>query len=329
MIISKKIWNLDRDHPVRSLLRWGIYVLLIVGVVALIVHTFPLIFEWLQGRFFKDADAKTGEVFDGVSAFFSAVAFGLLILTVLLQAHELSLQRRELQDTRMVLKQQADTLELQQFDSTFFNLLSLHNEIVRSLVLINQPPRSHISQGLTIEVSSREPIRYEGHEVPPVLVGLLLDKLHDAKYKHPEGSYTDLYTEAYRLLFLAHRDLLGHYFRNLYHVVKFVDRSKIKEKKRYTNFLRAQLSGSESELLFFNCKSEWGTGFLELAIRYSLLEHLPLGDHFPPELLLTYPREAYGNSVFLLGYYDHLSGDRDQHATQAGEAKPSVSGDSG
>ncbi|MBK8344630.1 MAG: hypothetical protein IPL12_15845 [Bacteroidetes bacterium] len=43
---------------------------------------------------------------------------------------------------------------------------------------------------------------------------------------------------------------MGHYFRNLYHIIKYIDNSNIENKRTYTNFVRAQLSSHELALIF-------------------------------------------------------------------------------
>lgn len=75
----------------------------------------------------------------------------------------------------------------------------------------------------------------------------------------------------------------GHYFRNLYRIVKIIDERKFssdkvedyKIKYSYTSILRAQLSDDEIKWLFFNCISNLGNEkFKPLLEKYSLLKIL-------------------------------------------------------
>ncbi|HAY3535185.1 putative phage abortive infection protein [Elizabethkingia meningoseptica] len=64
-------------------------------------------------------------------------------------------------------------------------------------------------------------------------------------------------------LFEGHENKLGHYYRHLYHTVKFVANydSKIvdyKNKRKYLQLLRAQLSNYEQLMLFYNWASGYG-----------------------------------------------------------------------
>src|SRR5687768_11681898 len=65
-----------------------------------------------------------GDMFGAINALFSGLAFAGIIITILLQGRELALQRNELSLTRKEFKQQNETLWLQRFENTFFNLLS-------------------------------------------------------------------------------------------------------------------------------------------------------------------------------------------------------------
>jgi hypothetical protein len=81
---------------------------------------------------------------------------------------------------------------------------------------------------------------------------------------------------AYDTFYANHQEDLGHYFRTLYHLIKFVKFSNFeyKEKRRYTSLVRAQLSAYELGLLFYNCLSRYGKGFKPLVEEFGLLEHL-------------------------------------------------------
>lgn len=92
--------------------------------------------------------------------------------------------------------------------------------------------------------------------------------------------------------------LLGHYFRNIYNIVKFLDKEKSlsnSSKEFYIKLLRTQLSNSEIWLLFINSLSEIGSnwnnmGFIE---KYQLIKNLPSNYH--PQIN---PKEFYPSIIF-------------------------------
>ena len=205
-----------------------------------------------------------GDAFGALNAVFSGLAFTLFWYTVYLQRREIALQREELSLTRdemtgqkEQLRRQAEQLTLhseamarQNFETTFFSMLSLHNEIVNSLTIKDKT----------------------GRLVFPELIEELKSKAHWCL--HNKGVHTGHHSsEEGRSIFgkLTEQELsdcyegfykdfssVGHYFRNLYNIVKFVKNSGQKDKRFYTNIIRAQLSNAELALLFYNCLSDKG-----------------------------------------------------------------------
>jgi hypothetical protein len=116
---------------------------------------------------------------------------------------------------------------------------------------------------------------------------------------YPDGEDLEPTQKVYEAFYKEYQHELGHYFRHLYHVFKFVDESPIENKKKYTSIVRAQLSAYEQALLFYNCVSRSGIArFKPLVERYALLENLP------PDLLIMgrrhydlYAQSAYGENA--------------------------------
>lgn len=101
--------------------------------------------------------------------------------------------------------------------------------------------------------------------------------------------------KGYNLFFEKNQNNLGHYFRNLYHIIKYIDKSEVLNKKTYTNFVRAQLSSHELALIFYNCLTENGSDkFKPLVEEYSLLKNMNTGLVFNSAHLEEYDKKAYG-----------------------------------
>jgi hypothetical protein len=68
-------------------------------------------------------------------------------------------------------------------------------------------------------------------------------------------------------LFIGHSHQLGHYYRHLFQMVKYIanrpedDNFTYEMKRNYLRILRAQLSNQEQELLFYNWKSGYGNAW--------------------------------------------------------------------
>lgn len=100
--------------------------------------------------------------------------------------------------------------------------------------------------------------------------------------------------EDYELFHQLYHDRIGHYFRNIYQVLKFIDTSELEQKQFYANLLRAQLSSDELALLFYNCLSHIGNEkFKPLLEKYAVLEHLP-----PYGCITSDDAKLYHPSVF-------------------------------
>lgn len=228
-----------------------------------------------------------GDTFGGVNALFSAFAFAGIIYTILLQRKELRLQRLELEATREELSGQREqmvnqnaTLLRQQFDSTFFQMLRLHHDIVDGMVR-ERPTGGPPQHGRQIFAEVRSMIL----NAAPVHL----------KKKPAEQALVDMWDEVYR----EFQAFLGHYFRNYYHLIKLVDEAPLKiDKHWYTSLARAQLSTDEHVSLFYNVLGRIGRRrFKSLVERYHLLENLHLDAIRTPAALALYTRSAYGDDA--------------------------------
>lgn len=229
-----------------------------------------------------------GDMFGAVNALFSGLAFATLIYTAWMQRDELALQREELSATRaelegqkLQLTEQTATFALQRFEDSFFALLRMHGEIVDAMDLVEQGGKITRSRDCFKIWYRRLLIRHkvmsrESHENPLQLI---------------RAVYNDFYVE--------HQAEIGHYFRHLYHIIKFVKDSKIEDKRKYTSLVRAQLSGYEHVLLFYNCISDLGQNkFKPLVEEFSLLENMPQSELIAREFHIDfYHSSAYGEDA--------------------------------
>ncbi|WP_179874591.1 putative phage abortive infection protein [Bacillus toyonensis] len=94
------------------------------------------------------------------------------------------------------------------------------------------------------------------------------------KMNFSDNPLTELKQEAYEALYKKHENIIGHYYRNLYRIVKLIQNTTFnkesqkrdnEEKRMYRGILRAQLSSFELLMLFYNISySEKGKKFKEL-----------------------------------------------------------------
>lgn len=283
--------------PFRSpkIKRWFRYVSLKAGsklltpagffaLIALCAISFGILYfltHFIAGKKANEAGDATGVV----NGLFSALAFAGVIYAIFLQRQELMLQRRELKFTRHELQAQKEefqvqniTLKRQRFESTFFNMMQLQQQIVSGLEL-----------------------RYKTYEYNPDWHGDLTAFNHIVEH-HVTGrevfktAYLNLpmktesgnTTRGMRGIIRAfgcrgyeESDLptiFDHYFRHLYRMVKFVKESDLiedEDRYDYVAMIRSQLSKYELVWLYYNALSCYGREkFKPMIEDYALLKNL-------------------------------------------------------
>ena len=98
------------------------------------------------------------------------------------------------------------------------------------------------------------------------------------KYLNKGESPEESLKQSYHFVYIEQqqRQYFGHYFRNLFHILKFIDSSKFddNEKREYAEIVRAQLSYLELHFLFLNCLIKEGEDFKHYVIKFELLKEL-------------------------------------------------------
>jgi len=228
----------------------------------------------------KDKDKKTGsgdapterlgqvgDLFGGINALFAALAFAGVVYAASLQAKSTLIASR------------------QAIESMFFSALELHHRIADELQFdltkMHPEKREEMLRFLRaagVTKSSEQVMPAKGRTVfAAVLAWVASDGT----------SYTSTIAN-YRYLQSRHNYVLGHYFRNLYQVLKLIDEGEALDgpsKQKFASILRAQLSSEELALLMVNCADDMVDEgqFRNLLVRYRMLEHLPLtkaGDQY-------------------------------------------------
>ncbi len=227
-----------------------------------------------------DAFAAFGNLASGSVGLFWSLA------GIILFYGALRLQRVTLQEQRDEFIESTRILQFQKFDSTFFNLLNQHNEIVNAI---------------TVTSATAPPRTVTGRECFATLYNYVWGYITRVGASQGGVPNRDLDLERtldhYQDWWEREEPRAGHYFRNLYNLIKLIDRNDnmmYEEKKTYTNIVRAQLSSYELLLLFYNCLSSYGSEkFKPLVEKYHLLKTVP-GD----KLINERHRDAYDLSAF-------------------------------
>lgn len=218
-----------------------------------------------------------GDFLGGIlNPIFSFLALIGLLITIALQVRQLRISAHELRSAEAALSAQSDATKIQNFETSFFQLLRLHNDAVNA-----------------IDLQSDDGRITKGRDCFKVFVNRLEKELRmDGGSKRYE-----IFITQYELFYINHEHEIGHYFRLLYNIVKLVKLTDGIDKKQYTNILRAQLSSYELKLLFYNCISSWGKEkFKPLVEEFALLKTIPRAVLPDDNLLHQFTMEAFGGS---------------------------------
>ncbi len=190
---------------------------------------------------------QIGDFIGGLSGTF------FTLVGVLLLFETLALQRKELMQSRKVF-------EKQQFETTYFNLINLYQEIVKSLHLdYTETSSERVHNGKDYFEQLRSQF-YDGFHV---------EELFWKNRKQAKIKYGEFYTST--------KEQTSHYFRTLYRIFRVISTSNFneEEKMQYAKIVRAQLSESELFFIHYNAYSEYGSQFRQLINEFNILKHLP------------------------------------------------------
>lgn len=183
-----------------------------------------------------------GDMFGSINALYSGMALAGIIFTIFLQMDDLKLTRKELKDTRKEFIKQNKTLEIQKFENQLFNLINLNQNIVKELIFTKD--KDTIITGRNVFKSI-----YENKS----------DK--DGKIVFNE------------------EDDLGHYFNNIYRILKFITREsslQTVDQYKYSNYIRDLLSTYELICILYWCiEQKENDSLFENINEYSLFKNIP------------------------------------------------------
>jgi hypothetical protein len=230
-------------------------------------------------------------------------AFELQIATLKEQIKEFELQRKELEITRKVYVEQSNTLKLQQFESTFFSTLNMFHNIIDSITYTRNLTRGIANLILKEQTTANLEI-IKGRKCFGIFYDYFKKEyvklINEYKTNNPDKfeltptEYLILIKKAYNVFFKSWQSDLGHYFRTIYNLIRFVDNRDICNAKYYTDLIRASLSSFEHLLLFYNGISEYGEERLKpLIIKYSMLDNMPRDLILDSNHLKLYPDKSY------------------------------------
>jgi hypothetical protein len=250
------------------------------------------------GKLDNEVSSQVGNFIGGiVGPLWVLASVFIFYLALRKQGKEITEQIREQKETK--------------FENTFFNLIRTQQEITNNIRLkIEAMNETYEYEGRDFFLKAKRDLElickylsYDNYKDVFETITILESELAISRYRLTErdyknaalnGSQLDIIKKAYNIFFDVNHIVIGHYFRHLYHILKFIDDAKTKEVERltspstqqlkeidehffkYASFIQAQMSSAELYLLFYNQLYFPKMG--KLVEKYDLLENLAYED---------------------------------------------------
>lgn len=228
---------------------WHLFIY--VGLVLLLWGS-----AWVLSNILLDDLVKRGQFgdsFGAVNALFSGLAFAVLIFTIRQQKQEIQQTQKLIKQQEQELQEQNETLRLQKFENTFFNLISLHQEILNGIKINLGGERVAVSREAIGEIYARFERGYASNT----------EKVESVRIQN-----------SYRHIYAHFGHLYGHYIKNLESILRYLSLNSYK-KSMYEDMLIAMLSESELKIVFYHAYAhEAGAEFKGLVEAASLFRNL-------------------------------------------------------
>ena len=229
---------------------------IVMGLVLIIIY-FPK-HHLLSAETNQETLGLIGEFFGGtVGPIWALAGVILFYLALIYQKNELELQREELKETRKIMESQSETIAIQQFENTFFQLLDFHLNAASKI------------------------IHTEGGNVFDKIFTDFKKSVTALKKKRKTSGGMDVldeeaYENSFKNVFDGYRDVLQYYFESFRTLVIFIG-GKSKDPAFYYRILKAHLTEQEVLIQFYYIILYSKDKMLkELSEEYNLLEKLNL-----------------------------------------------------
>ena len=173
----------------------------------------------------------------------------------------------------------------QNFSNNFLKLVDQHHKLVdnvsTNVLDISTEDKPSKGRAFFDDIAYRITIDYNWLPVNSTTVnGLSINPNSDIEVGESTGK--EKLIKIYDYYFHLYQSDLGHYFRNLYNIIRYAERSVSKKAQhQHVKMLRAQLSNYEILLLAYNGLHEYGEKFHRLIEKFELLKNLNTEEGLP------------------------------------------------
>ncbi len=222
-------------------------------------------------RFYSTSFSQRTEDWGTLGDYFGGLMNPVISFATLIVAYAVwKLQKSELHDTQMALKEQAKTAELQRQEQRFFDLLRVYQTTVDGLFLEHGEYLK--GRAVLYKWFKNQP----GHYIKQMPDGQSLQSIggQSAHQSRPAEVLKESWLTA-----KPSNQVFDHYFRVVFRVLNDAELLLTQNRLQYVELFIDQLSQTEIFLLALHLwASEDGHARQAVACEYGLLKHLPNGD---------------------------------------------------
>jgi Putative phage abortive infection protein len=281
------------DEPTDALPKWIWFVSIGLFVAVAVFISFGI---WDSSKY-KELGTWgdfVGGVLNPILTFLTVIG---LLITIHLQQRELKLTRHELEKSSNALEAQNLTSKQQRFENTLFSMIAVLNQII---------------DGMDFENVRRDTLK--GRDCFTEF-SRLLERAYfwrswlsgNDRFTNKHGKEYAIYhfhdfqrsIDAYDYFWKRYQSDLGHYFRVLYNIFRYIDQSEFRN-GIYSKILRAQISNQELIIIFYNCLTPRGEEFAKLAETFQLYDNMDTTRLFRPEHIKFVAPQAFGENELTL-----------------------------
>ncbi|MFC3158087.1 putative phage abortive infection protein [Chryseobacterium arachidis] len=241
------------------------YLFWLIGIGSLIFMGFTLYENYMYAvHLGSDKQGIFGDMFGASNALFTGLSFTGVIIAILLQRQELKLQRKELELTREEMKltrlefnQQNETLTKQQFENTFFQMISMYRDNTEKMTVDIQGVKSEgkplfqaFNKKLNDDINTFMKNRFKKNN--DNVEDKFFDNLEAEKLKLTINELVTIYERRYKSL----EDEFVKYFSTIIIILKLVDQAKIDDKFFYISILKSHFTKYETLVVFYQTISQ-------------------------------------------------------------------------
>lgn len=268
----------ERENWVQRNIHWMAFLLVLAIFVIYLITV--LCTTWPISSYTVSQAGVFGDSFGVLTSLFSGFGFAGLLIAISYQRRDLGLTKSELRETRK-------EIEKQHRENNVFQLLRILNDVITQLDVKHRNKKG----GAITDISTGRDC-FDRYHLK------LRNHYKNAEENAPHQTPDQLLSTAYKTFWNNWRKDLGHYFRTLFNIYKYLDGDGFSttEKKFYGNIVRAQISDLELVVLFHNCLTEHGRNFIPLTEKFKLFDNLPIDLILNPDSIFQLPEGAFGDN---------------------------------